>query len=239
MRLKGKVALVSGASKGMGAEIAHLFAREGAIVVAGDIVEPVKPHAEGVEHYRLDVTKEEDWANIIEATLQKHGRVDILINNAGILAYEPIDSCSLDAWHKMIAVNQTGVFLGMRAVLKPMRKQKSGSIVNFSSIWGNTSVEGAHAYHASKGAVRNMTKNAAVTYGPEGIRTNSVHPGLIETPMTEHQDADLNASLIAATPLKRIGKPIDVANGVLFLASDEASYVNGAELAIDGGYLAR
>jgi NAD(P)-dependent dehydrogenase (short-subunit alcohol dehydrogenase family) len=239
MRLKGKVAVISGASKGMGAEIANLFAREGAIVVAGDIVAPASPHAEGVEHHKLDVTQEADWAKLIEATVEKHGRVDVLVNNAGILSYEPIDSCSLEAWHKMIAVNQTGVFLGMRAVIDVMRKQKSGSIINFSSIWGNTSVEGAHAYHASKGAVRNMTKNAAVTYGPDGIRTNSVHPGLIDTPMTEHQDAGLNAGIIASTPLKRTGKPQEVAFGVLFLASDEASYVNGAELAIDGGYLAR
>ncbi len=239
MRLKDKVALVSGAARGMGYEIAELFAREGAITYAGDIAGPDRPHATGVESVRLDVSREEDWAGAIETILARHGRIDILVNNAGIIAYEPLDELDLAAWQRVIAVNQTGVFLGMRAVVPAMRRQKSGSIVNFSSIWGNAAVGGAHAYHATKGAVRNMTKNAAMSYVADGIRVNSVHPGFIDTPLTQAQASDINAFVIASTPMKRAGKPIEVANGVLFLASDEASYMTGAELVIDGGYLAQ
>ncbi|QEN86072.1 SDR family oxidoreductase [Labrys sp. KNU-23] len=239
MRLKDKVALVSGAARGMGYEIAELFAREGAITYAGDIAGPDRPHATGVESVRLDVSREEDWTGAVEAILARHGRIDILVNNAGIIAYEPLDELDLAAWQRVIAVNQTGVFLGMRAVVPAMRRQKSGSIVNFSSIWGNAAVGGAHAYHATKGAVRNMTKNAAMSYVADGIRVNSVHPGFIDTPLTQAQASDINAFVIASTPMKRAGKPIEVANGVLFLASDEASYMTGAELVIDGGYLAQ
>lgn len=239
MRLKDKVALVSGAARGMGYEIAELFAREGAITYAGDIAGPDRPHATGVESVRLDVSREEDWAGAVETILAQHGRIDVLVNNAGIIAYEPLDELDLAAWQRVIAVNQTGVFLGMRAVVPAMRKQKSGSIVNFSSIWGNAAVGGAHAYHATKGAVRNMTKNAAMSYVADGIRVNSVHPGFIDTPLTQAQASDINAFVIASTPMKRAGKPIEVANGVLFLASDEASYMTGAELVIDGGYLAQ
>lgn len=239
MRLKDKVALVSGAARGMGYEIAELFAREGAITYAGDIAGPDRPHATGVESVRLNVSREEDWTGAVEAILARHGRIDILVNNAGIIAYEPLDELDLAAWQRVIAVNQTGVFLGMRAVVPAMRRQKSGSIVNFSSIWGNAAVGGAHAYHATKGAVRNMTKNAAMSYVADGIRVNSVHPGFIDTPLTQAQASDINAFVIASTPMKRAGKPIEVANGVLFLASDEASYMTGAELVIDGGYLAQ
>ncbi|OCC07029.1 oxidoreductase [Labrys sp. WJW] len=239
MRLKDKVALVSGAARGMGYEIADLFAREGAITYAGDIAGPDRPYAVGVESVRLDVSREEDWAGAIETILARHGRIDVLVNNAGIIAYEPLDELDLAAWQRVIAVNQTGVFLGMRAVVPAMRRQKGGSIVNFSSIWGNAAVGGAHAYHATKGAVRNMTKNAAMSYVADGIRVNSVHPGFIDTPLTQAQASDINAFVIASTPMKRAGKPIEVANGVLFLASDEASYMTGAELVIDGGYLAQ
>ncbi|MGN8114523.1 SDR family NAD(P)-dependent oxidoreductase [Labrys sp. 22185] len=239
MRLKDKVALVSGAARGMGYEIAELFAREGAITYAGDIAGPDHPHAAGVENVRLDVSREEDWAGTVETILARHGRIDVLVNNAGIIAYEPLDELDLAAWQRVIAVNQTGVFLGMRAVVPAMRRQKSGSIVNFSSIWGNAALGGAHAYHATKGAVRNMTKNAAMSYVADGIRVNSVHPGFIDTPLTQAQASDINAFVIASTPMKRAGKPIEVANGVLFLASDEASYMTGAELVIDGGYLAQ
>ena len=145
----------------------------------------------------------------------------------------------MTAWMQMIAVDQTGVFLGMREAVPIMRKQKSGSIINISSIWGSAAVGGAHAYHAAKGAVRNMTKNAAMTYVADGIRANSVHPGFIETPLTQAQAPELNEAVIAATPMKRAGKAIEVAYGCLFLASDESSYVTGTELVIDGGYLAQ
>jgi NAD(P)-dependent dehydrogenase (short-subunit alcohol dehydrogenase family) len=239
MRLKGKVALVTGAARGMGHAVSELFAKEGAIVVAGDITAPEPAYSKGIEPAKLDVTSEDDWKAIVDATVKRHGRLDVLVNNAGIIAYEPLLELDVKAWMKVIAVNQTGVFLGMREAIRVMKEQKSGSIINFSSIWGNAAVGGAHAYHATKGAVRNMTKNAAMTYVGDGIRINSVHPGFIDTPLTQAQAPEINAFVIASTPMKRAGKPIEVANGCLFLASDESSFMTGAELVIDGGYLAQ
>ncbi|MGE0717329.1 MAG: SDR family NAD(P)-dependent oxidoreductase [Alphaproteobacteria bacterium] len=239
MRLHGKVALVTGAASGIGRAVSELFVKEGATVFASDIASPKQAYSDGIEAMRLDVTSEPDWAASIDAIVRKHGRLDVLINNAGIIAYEPLHALEMDAWMKMIAVDQTGVFLGMREAVRVMRKRTSGSIVNISSIWGSAAVAGAHAYHAAKGAVRNMSKNAAMTYVADGIRVNSVHPGFIHTSLTDAQAADLNDAVIASTPMKRGGKPIEVAYGCLFLASDEASYVTGAELVIDGGYLAQ
>lgn len=239
MRLKDKVALVTGASGGIGTAVAELFDGEGAIVVASDVKQPEKPFAGAIESMTLDVTSEEQWATVVAAIVRKHGRLDVLINNAGIIAYEPLDKLEVKAWQTMIAVDQTGVFLGMREAVRVMRKQQAGSIVNISSIWGSAAVAGAHAYHAAKGAVRNMSKNAAMTYVSDGIRVNSVHPGFIHTPLTDAQAPDLNDAVIAATPMKRGGKPIEIAYGCLFLASEEASYVTGTELVIDGGYLAQ
>ena len=242
MRLKDKVALVTGAARGMGRATAEMFAAEGAIVIAGD-VEAVAADAKSsnaaIENVHLDVTSEKDWSRVVSDILARHGRLDILVNNAGIIAYEPLDALDLAAWQRVIAVNQTGVFLGMREVVPAMRARKAGSIINFSSIWGNVAVPAAHAYHATKGAVRNMTKNAAMTYVGDGIRVNSIHPGFIDTPLTKAQAPDVNAFVIAATPMKRAGKPEEVAFGCLFLASDESSYMTGAELVIDGGYLAQ
>lgn len=239
MRLEGKVALVTGAAGGIGHAIVDLFASEGAAVIASDIKTPPSPYADGVEAVTLDVTNEGEWAKVVGGIVEKYGRLDVLINNAGIIAYEPLDELTLDAWHHMIGIDQTGVFLGMREAVRVMRKQKAGSIVNISSIWGSAAVAGAHTYHATKGAVRNMSKNAAMTYVGDGIRVNSVHPGFIHTPLTDAQDADLNDAVIAATPMKRGGQPIEIAHGCLFLASDESSYVTGIELPIDGGYLAQ
>ncbi len=239
MRLEGKVALVTGAAGGIGHAVAGLFASEGAIVIAADIKPSAKPYAGDVETIMLDVTREEQWASAVAAIVRKHGRLDVLINNAGIIAYEPLDKLEMKDWQKMIAVDQTGVFLGMREAVRVMRKQQAGAIVNISSIWGSAAVSGAHSYHAAKGAVRNMSKNAAMTYAGEGIRVNSVHPGFIHTPLTDAQNPDLNRIVIDTTPMKRGGQPIEIAYGCLFLASDEASYVTGAELNIDGGYLAQ
>jgi NAD(P)-dependent dehydrogenase (short-subunit alcohol dehydrogenase family) len=240
MRLKDKVALVTGAARGMGRATAEIFAKEGATVVAGDVISPTSNSSnEGIESVRLDVTTEADWKRVVADILKRHGRLDILVNNAGIIAYEPIDALDLAAWQKVIAVNQTGVFLGMREVVPGMKARKKGSIINFSSIWGNAAVAGAHAYHATKGAVRNMTKNAAITYVADGIRVNSIHPGFIDTPLTQAQAKDVNEFVIASTPMKRAGRPEEVAYGCLFLASDESSYMTGAELVIDGGYLAQ
>jgi NAD(P)-dependent dehydrogenase (short-subunit alcohol dehydrogenase family) len=239
MRLQGKVVLVTGAASGIGHAVAELFSREGATVFAADIQSPRPAYSAGVEAMKLDVTSESDWATVVDTVVRKAGRLDVLINNAGIIAYEPLHELSMANWQKMIAVDQTGVFLGMREAVRVMRKQKSGSIVNTSSIWGTAAVAGAHAYHAVKGAVRIMSKNAAMTYAADGIRVNSVHPGFIDTPLTQAQAAHLNEAVIAATPMKRGGKPIEIAYGCLFLASDESSYVTGAELVIDGGHLAQ
>jgi len=239
MRLKGKVALVTGAASGIGHAVAELFFKEGATVIASDIAAPASAYSKGIEAIKLDVISEEAWTKVVGEIVQKHGRIDVLINNAGIIAYEPLHELDMKNWQKMIAVDQTGVFLGMREVVRVMRKQKSGSIVNISSIWGNAAVAGAHSYHAAKGAVRHMSKNAAMTYVADGIRVNSVHPGFIDTPLTQAQAPDLNESVIASTPMKRAGKPIEIAHGCLFLASEESSYVTGTELVIDGGYLAQ
>lgn len=239
MRLQDKVVLVTGAASGIGRAVTDLFVQQGAQVIASDITEPAQPYAAGVEAIRLDVTQEADWAAAVTAIVAKYGRLDVLVNNAGIIAYEPLDELGIEAWNRMIAVDQTGVFLGMREAVRAMRPRKSGSIVNISSIWGSAAVAGAHSYHAAKGAVRNMSKNAALTYVGDGIRVNSVHPGFIHTPLTDAQAADLNDATVGATPMKRGGQPIEIAYGVLYLASDEASYVTGTELVIDGGYLAQ
>lgn len=237
-RLDWKIALVTGAAQGIGHAVAELFAAEGARVIAGDIQDMASAGA--IERTRLDVTAQADWSRVVADTLAAYGRIDVLVNNAGIVAcYEPIHGTDLDSWNRVIAVNQTGTLLGIQAVLPTMRAARGGSIINFCSIWGNVGVAGAAAYHAAKGAVRNMTKNAAVTYAPENIRVNSVHPGLIRTPLVEAQSDAMNQGIIAMTPMGRMGTPREVAQGCLFLASDDASFVTGTELLIDGGYLAQ
>jgi NAD(P)-dependent dehydrogenase (short-subunit alcohol dehydrogenase family) len=239
MRLKSKVVLVTGAASGIGYSIAELFAREGATVFASDIATPRMPYPQGIVPLSLDVTSEDNWAAAVDDVVERSGGLDVLVNNAGIIAYEPLHELEMKEWLRMIAVDQTGVFLGMREAVRVMRRKKTGSIINISSIWGNAAVAGAHSYHAAKGAVRNMSKNAAMTYVADGIRVNSVHPGFIHTPLTDSQAPDLNSAVIDATPMKRGGKPIEVAYGCLYLASDESSYVTGTELVIDGGYLAQ
>jgi len=193
----------------------------------------------GVHGVRLDVSSETEWAAVIAQIIAEQGRIDTLVNNAGIIVYDPVHTLSLADWHKVIGVNQTGVFLGMREVIPHMQKQNAGSIINVSSIWGKAAVAGAHAYHATKGAVGIMSKNAAMIYVGDGIRVNSLHPGFIDTPLTQSQDPAMNAFVVASTPMKRAGTPREIANGALFLASDESSFMTGAELVIDGGYLAQ
>jgi NAD(P)-dependent dehydrogenase (short-subunit alcohol dehydrogenase family) len=238
MRLKDKVAIVTGGNQGIGRAVVDLFAKEGARVVVGDLGEPKEKFGSNIDGMHLDVTKEEDWNEFVKATVSLHGRIDILVNNAGILTYEPIHECTLESWNRTIAVNQTGPFLGMKHVIPTMRKQKKGSIVNISSIWGTIGAPGAAAYHASKGAVRTMTKNAALTYVDDGIRCNSIHPGITQTPMVAAQSQALNDLVVSGTPMKRMGKPIELAYAILYFASDEASYTTGAELYVDGGFLA-
>jgi len=239
MRLQGKVAIVTGASRGIGLGIVERFAEEGAIVYAGSTSNPAGVYPPGVTGVQLDVASEAGWKAVVDRVIAEQGRVDVLVNNAGIIVYDPVHTLSLDDWNKVVAVNQTGVFLGMREVIPHMQQEKAGSIINISSIWGCAAVAGAHAYHATKGAVGIMSKNAAMIYVGDGIRVNSLHPGFIDTPLTQSQDPGMNAFVVASTPMKRAGTPREIANGVLFLASDEASFMTGSEMVIDGGYLAQ
>ena len=241
-RLSGKSAIVTGAARGIGRATAELFAREGAAVFATDVNAPQAPwEGHDIRFSIMDVSSETSWRRLVAEVATHHGPVDVLVNNAGIGGSQlPLADETIDDWHRVIAVNQTGVFLGMRAVLPGMRERKSGSIINVSSIWGVAAVPGAAAYHATKAAVRHLTKHAAVTYAPDNIRVNSIHPGIIATPMVlEDQAAETSAAVVAATPLGRMGRPIELAYGMLFLASDESSFMTGAELVIDGGYLAQ
>jgi NAD(P)-dependent dehydrogenase (short-subunit alcohol dehydrogenase family) len=233
----------------MGAEDAKLFAQEGARVVIGDVLEDegrrteVEINEAGGEalFVRLDVTDEDDWRRAVEATVARFGKLNILVNNAGIVERGRVEETAVETWDQVLAVNAKGVFLGVKTVIPEMRKAGGGSIVNISSIAGIIGMGDSAAYTASKGAVRLLTKATAIQYAREGIRCNSVHPGPINTPMTaaHMDDPAWRASRIARTPLGRVGEPRDVAYGVLFLASDESSFVTGAELVIDGGYTAQ
>lgn len=236
--LKNKIAIVTGANQGIGFAITKKLVEHGAEVYAFDIKEDAE-YGKGVTFIRNDVTKEEDWKASIQKVINEQGRIDILVNNAGLIAYTPIHEIELEEWHRLIAVDQTGVLLGMKYAILQMMKQKQGSIINISSIWGSVGAANVVAYNAAKGAVVLMTKNAAITYAKNGIRVNSVHPGFINTPLTDSQDVELNKVVIAATPMGRGGEPNEIANGVAFLASEQASYITGAELVIDGGYTAQ
>jgi NAD(P)-dependent dehydrogenase (short-subunit alcohol dehydrogenase family) len=247
MRLKDKVAIITGGAHGMGEAEAKLFAAEGAEVVVADIladdaetvVAAIRGGGGEATAAKIDVTSEAEWAGLIAKTLAIYGRLDVLVNNAGISGSSVGDPDGLDGWHRIIAVNQTSVFLGAKLAAEQMAKTGGGSIVNISSIMGFVgSTSGHPAYHASKGAVRIYSKAAAARYGPSGVRVNTVHPGYMP-PMLNATNAGERDDKIALTPLRRIGKPIEVAYGVLFLASDEASFVTGAELVIDGGFIAQ
>jgi NAD(P)-dependent dehydrogenase (short-subunit alcohol dehydrogenase family) len=241
-QLTGKVALITGGARGIGRAAAELFAREGAHVFATDVNQPDEPFDYGnIDFSIMDVASEADWRQTVQAIRAKHGAVDILVNNAGIGGSQlPLADENVADWNRVIATNLTSVFLGMREVLPGMRAKRSGSIVNVSSIWGISAVAGAAAYHATKAAVRHLTKHAAVTYAADNVRVNSIHPGIIATPMVlEDQTEETSSRVVAATPLGRMGKPIELAKGMLFLASDESSFMTGAELVIDGGYLAQ
>jgi NAD(P)-dependent dehydrogenase (short-subunit alcohol dehydrogenase family) len=249
MRLQGKVAIVSGAASGMGAATARRFGREGAKVVVADMLEDdgrrvaseINGDGGAAEFMRLDVTDETSWQRVLESTVAKWGRLDILVNNAGISGSAVSDLLDSDAWHRLMLVNSTGVFLGTKYAVKQMQKNGGGSIVNLSSISGVTGQTMTHpGYNASKGAVRTLTKSTAVQYGKDGIRANSVHPGLMPPMRTSGATADpaVRAKMLQGVPLRRAGEIDEVANAVLYLASDEASYITGAELYVDGGYLA-
>ena len=245
MRLQGKIALISGAARGMGASEARLFAREGAKVVLGDVlhqqaqavaneINDAGGHALAVN---LDVTSEQSWREAVNAAEQRFGNITILVNNAGILVREELEEGTDPGWDSTMDVNAKGVYLGMKHAVPSMLKAGGGSIINISSISGIVSL-GYPAYNASKGAVRLLTKNVAIRFADQNIRVNSIHPGVINTAMMDgdtRSDEDWDRMI----PLGRFAEPIEVANGALFLASEESSFMTGSELVIDGGFTAQ
>jgi NAD(P)-dependent dehydrogenase (short-subunit alcohol dehydrogenase family) len=245
MRLENKVALISGGARGMGAVEAKLFAKEGAKVIIGDMLEDEgrKVEAEINEaggecaFVVLDVSDEDAWRKAVDEAVSRYGKLDILVNNAGIYRAHNVEETTADEWDQVMDINAKGVFLGTKHAIPAMRDAGGGSIVNISSVAGLTGSKVTSAYNASKGAVRLLTKSTAIQYAADGIRANSVHPGTIETPMTEGFLADDAArqDRMDRTPIGRLGRPEDVAYGALYLASDEASFVTGSELVIDGG----
>ncbi|RWO37533.1 MAG: SDR family oxidoreductase [Mesorhizobium sp.] len=238
MRLKGKIAVVSGAAAGIGAATVARFAEEGATVYAGDLSFKENSEEGGILRRRLDVRDLTSWENLANE-VSGAGGAQILVNNAGLVGtYASLTDVSVEDWHSVIAVNQTGVFYGMRVFI-PQMLGRGGSVINVSSIWGAVGAAGVAPYTASKGAVTQMSKNGALTYAKEKVRVNSVHPGLIATPMIAAQDPNISADVVRATPMGRIGEPGEVAAAILFLASDEASYVTGAQFMVDGGYTAQ
>ncbi len=239
-KLEGRVAIVTGGARGQGAAEAALFADEGATVFVTDVLVEAgeKTAAEiGGTFVEQDVADPAQWDALVARVVADHGRLDILVNNAGILRWERMADTSVESWNEVVAVNQTGVFLGMRAVAPQMKEQRSGSIVNISSVGGLSGASACFAYAATKWAVRGMTKGAAIELGPHGIKVNSIHPGIIDTPMMGGTDLDKLADVIGV-PLQRYAQPEEVAKLALWLVSDDNSYSTGAEFVIDGGQTA-
>ncbi len=237
-RLDGKVAIITGGARGQGASEGALFVAEGATVYLTDVLvdDGAKTAADiGATFIEHDVSDPAQWADVVERVIAATGRVDVLVNNAGVLHWALMTETPLDVWNRVVAVNQTGVFLGMQAVAATMKAQRSGSIVNISSIAAMRGASPCFAYGATKWAVRGMTKGAAQELGPFGVRVNSVHPGIIDTPMMADQPLDAMAERV---PLRRFASADEVAKLVLWLASDEAAYASGAEFILDGGQTA-
>jgi NAD(P)-dependent dehydrogenase (short-subunit alcohol dehydrogenase family) len=255
-RVAGKIVLVTGAASGIGLASAEACAREGAVVVISDVnakegeVQARRLVTDGLaaEFVRLDVSSESDWRRVVDVILSRHGRLDVLVNNAGIAVIAPIEQETLEGWRRTQAVNMEGVFLGTREAIRAM-KDGGGSIVNISSIEGLIGEPMVPAYNASKGGVRLLTKSVALYCAQQGyrIRVNSVHPGYVATPLVAiaigalppDQAAALHQDLLGRIPMGRLGEPREIANVVLFLATDESSYMTGSELVVDGGYTAR
>jgi 3(or 17)beta-hydroxysteroid dehydrogenase len=246
MRLEGKVAVVTGGASGMGRSEAMIFAREGARVVVADILDAegkdvVRSIGDAARYVKLDVTSEAEWQAAIAFAEREFGKLDVLVNNAGISGTYTADLTSTEAWDRVMDINAKGVFLGMKCAVPALKRAGGGAIVNISSISGFAGQHGVHmAYNASKGAVRIMTKTAAVQWAADNIRVNSVHPGFMPAMRTSVGSAnpEWRAKVLKAVPMKREGRVEEVAHAVLFLASDEASYINGTELVVDGGFLA-
>ena len=240
MRLEGKVALITGAARGQGAAAARRFVAEGARVMLTDVLDDQGKElaAElGAEYCHLDVSSEEEWASVVGQTTDAFGDITVLVNNAGVLHFSALADTTLADYQRVIGINQVGAFLGMRAAVEPMTRAGGGSIVNVSSVEGLGGMPYLVAYTASKFAIRGMTKVAAMELGQHGIRVNSVHPGAINTPMVgEALGRPVDISPVGKkVALRRVGQPEDVANVVLFLASDESAYCTGAEFVVDGG----
>lgn len=247
--LRGKVAMVTGAARGIGSATVRALANEGAAVVATDVLDEEGDAlarelcAEGanVRYAHLDVSSEEQWQAVVDRTVGDLGHVDVLVNNAGIGTMEDVEQETREGWDRLISINQTGVWLGMKAVIPGMKANGGGAIVNLSSIFGAVGGFGSSiAYHASKGAVRLMTKNAAIRYAKEGIRVNSVHPGFIDTPMLAAvKGTPFEQTMVDGTPMGRLGRPDEIGSVIAFLAGDAASYMTGSEVYVDGGWTAQ
>lgn len=243
VRLEGKIAIITGGARGMGASHARKFVEEGAKVVITDILEKdgealaneLGKNSLFVKH---DVTNEDEWNTVVEKAEETFGFVNVLVNNAGIGLNKPIEEITVEEYMKVININQVGVLLGMKTVVPSMKKAKGGSIINISSLSGFGGTYGQVAYDASKFAVRGMTKTAALEFADHNIRVNSVHPGVIETPILIGHEETIK-SISDQIPMKRIGQPEEVSKLIVFLASDESSFSTGSEFTIDGGTRAR
>lgn len=243
-RLDGKVALISGGASGIGAAHVRLFAREGAKVVSGDIQEDLgaRVTAEAneaggqVTFVRLDVTSADSWAAAVATAVSRFGGLTTLVNNAGIYHPGGVTEETDEGWQRMIAINQTGVWYGMRAAMPELAKSGNGAVVNISSLYGMVGSPGSLSYHATKAAVRLMSKSAALEFVQQGVRVNTILPGQIRTPILGDLTPEMDAAIKAAIPMGRMGDPEDIAYGSVYLCSDEAKYVTGAELVIDAGW---
>ncbi|WP_430593289.1 SDR family NAD(P)-dependent oxidoreductase [Humidisolicoccus flavus] len=244
-RFEGKVALITGGASGIGRATATRFAAEGGFAVIADVQEEkanavvaeIEAAGGTASAVLLDVTSEEAWESAVAAVVAEHGKIDVLVNNAGIGDVAPIEETSYETYAKVVAVTQTSVFLGTKAAAAALKASGNGSVVNVSSMFGIIGgFGGGPGYAAAKGAVRTLTKNTALGWATSGIRVNSVHPGFIDTPILGETD---RAGLISTTPMDRLGKPEEVASVILFLASDDSSFMTGSELVVDGGYIAR
>jgi len=243
MRLQDKVAIVTGGASGIGEKIVDLFSEEGAKVIAADINEEALARADqkaNVVGMKLDVSSDDAWTKVAKEIKERFGTIDVLVNNAGITSEKTYSDINLDDWQLMLNINGYGPFAGIKHIAPYMAEQQNGSIINISSYTAKIG-QGFNHYSASKGAVRALSKAAATQFGKDGVRVNTLFPGIIETPMTKDltEYQDLLDQLVQATPLKRLGKPEDIAEAALFFASDASSYITGAELVIDGGFSAQ
>src|SRR3954447_1328172 len=248
-RLEGRVALITGAASGIGKMTAQRLVEEGAAVLVTDIqVDAGEATAKELGNnggkaafFKNDVTSETDWEAAVAQAVAECGGLDILVNNAGMGDIKPIEETSLAEWDRTVAIDQTGVLLGMKVAAPQLKQSPYGSVINISSIFGSSGGFGVSpAYHAAKGAVRTLTKNVALHWATEGVRVNSIHPGFIATPILEQsRNTPIWDGMTALTPMGTLGRPEDIAAGVAFLASDDAAFITGLELYIDGGYMAR